>query len=104
MITSNYINSKGYNFAKSTAGSNEYHAIDASLPLASDNDEIISVSWEIPAGITSDDDFLNGNIAAIKLNMPLAGSYEFIVTVNSRDISDNSKTQSIKTKIHLIVE
>jgi len=75
------------------AGVDEYFGVDCSTWLTNENDTLTSVEWTLPSGVTSSDEYEDGNTALIKLNASSAGTYTIKFKLNS--------SESGRTQIHM---
>ena len=82
------------------AGDNLYYSIDFDAWLTAEGDTLVSVAWSLPSSITSDDDFLEGNKAYIKLYAATPGTYKIECTLSSVDAG---KTQTNVVPMYLKV-
>lgn len=82
----------GKHFPDAYEGENKIYTIDFSEWLTNEGDTLVSVNWVISDGITSDDNFLVGNTANIKVDTSTQGTYKLICTANT---IEDSKTQTI---------
>ena len=65
----------GDHFPDATLGSDLYYGLDFSCWLTGEEDTIVSTTWSYPEGITSEDDFMQGNVGNIKLKATRPGSF-----------------------------
>ena len=85
-----YTDLGGDHFPDASVGDNLYYTIDLSCWLQNENDTISAVTWELPDGLSSDDAFLQGNLAKIKIHSERAGNYRLKCIVS---VYESTKTQ-----------
>lgn len=81
-------------------GSDLFYAIDFSEWLSNENDQLTSVDWVYPSGLTSTENFLVGNEATIKLASSKVGTFRVTCKITSEE---NSKVQTVAVPMMLRV-
>jgi len=86
-----YTSVDGNHFPDSDLGDDLYYAIDYSCWLASENDTLESIDWIVPEGISSDESFISGTNANIKISSDTVGSFKLICNIHT---VENGKQQT----------
>ena len=80
--------------------SEKEYAVDWTAYLVAENDTISTVSWTVPTGMTSKDEYEVADEARIKLSADSTGSYEITCEMNS---IEGAKTQKHIQVMHIDV-
>lgn len=70
-----YTDIDGEHFPDAILGSNLYYGLDLECWLTNESDSLVSVVWNVPEGIISCDDFVQGFVANVKLQATRTGSF-----------------------------
>jgi hypothetical protein len=96
-----YVDIDGDHFPDAYKSSDLYYAIDTTCWLQSEGDTLVGVVWETSDGITSSEDYLEGNRAVIKIATPNVGTYTVTALVTSND-SGKQQTKPFRYKIKVV--
>jgi len=95
-----YTDIDGDHFPDTSLGSDLYYGLDFTCWLEEETDTIVSTTWTIPAGVESDDDFMQGNVGNIKLRPTQVGSHVInclLVSEETLNAVTLQQTKSIDT-------
>lgn len=95
-----YTSYDGNHFPDAPKGSNLYYSIDITSWLNVENDSLVSVEWSFPKQITSEENFLVGMEATIKLLTNYSGTFRITCKITS---VENGKEQVVAVPMMLTV-
>lgn len=81
----------GTHWPDAEAGDNLYYSLDLACWLNNEEDSLTGIQWFLPKGVTSDDSYVSGTEASIKLRTEYPGIYKIRCKVTS---VDSGKEQS----------
>lgn len=84
----------GDHFPDTVVGSELYYTVDASCWLTQENDTITGATWEVGAGITLLDNFIQGTLLQVKLGALKVGSHSAVLTLTTTD-NGNNQTKKV---------
>jgi hypothetical protein len=89
----NYTTVDGNHWPDADKGDNLFYSIDISCFLEEEKDILVNVTWEVPDGLFTEsaDQFVESNLATIKLHSPSHGSFVIKCTI---DTVDNGRQQT----------
>ncbi len=92
-----YTDIDGEHFPDATLGSNMFYGLDFACWLDNESDTIVSVEWNLPDGVVSDDSFMQGTIGNVKLRPTRTGSFLINCVLTSEETYNASTLQQQKS-------
>jgi hypothetical protein len=80
-----YTDIDGDHFPDATTGSELYYSIMFACWLANENTIILSAEWEVGAGLTLLDDFIQGTEAKAKIRADKTGAHSVMCTITTSE-------------------
>ena len=90
------------NWPCATLGSQEYYGLNVQPYLLGGAGNLVSITWEVPNGITILDQSVEGYIAWIKLDTKYRGTFKIKFTLSTA--TSSGSTQTLSEHVTLVVE
>lgn len=97
-----YTTTDGSHFPDSNLGDNVYYSLDFQCWLEEEEGfSLTNVVWTLPTGVTSEDEYIEGVVAFIKLSAGYRGSFKVIATMASTNgIQTQNKVVPMILKVY----